>query len=395
MKMFDGEERFLFKVAIVLLIVAFSMLLMTSAMARPLASEYVTPYGVNAPWNIPVKDLPRHPQSSTYAGRFWNYSADRAGNFDLRFVNYTYPVYYVEDATTTLTVSGGNSTINGKQIPWNPDWSAAGGSDAQVIILDPATGREWNLWQASISGSTLNISNGSLVGSSERVDGSQTGDYRTKTNCWQPSRGIGCQYLMGLVQPEEVSNGVIRHALSVPIKNPSKTVYVPPATKLEHSGTEISNPIPEGMRFALDVTDAQIETYVATKPAAYQKLARAMAKALRDYGWFITDTSGSAGFQMEAVNSAGALWRAQGIDPASTTARDLMDGLISQSRIYALVPSDQYGDVTPPPDPEPEPGLCEEELASCEATNATLTNGFNAAVKRLQDQTACVEACLR
>jgi hypothetical protein len=128
----------------------------------------------------------------------------------------------------------------------------------------------------------------------------------------------------------------------MPIRNPSKTFYVAPATKLEHPGTEIANPIPEGMRFALDVTDAQIESWVATKPAAYQKLARIVARALRDYGWFITDTGGAANLQIEAEASAGALWRAQCIDPTSTTVRDLVDGLMTESRIYAIVPSDQY-----------------------------------------------------
>lgn len=387
--MLDSEERFLVKVAIVLLIVAFSMLLMTSAMARPAASQYVTPYGPTAPWNIPVKDLPRHPQSDMYASRMYTYAPANAGNFNLGFAEYTPPVYYIEDATAMYTVNGGYSTpngsINGTKIPWNPQWTASVGSDAQVILLDPVTGKEWNLWQVTISGSTLNVNGGSLV----------PGSYFTKTDGWPYSRGAGIQYFAMLVQPEELSRGVIKHALCAGVKNPSKTFYVPPATKLERSGTEIANPIPEGMRFALNITDAQIDTWVATKPSAYRKLARTVAVALRDYGWFVTDTAGGVSFPFEGAASAGNLWRAQGIDPASETVRDLLDGLITQSRIYTIVPSDQYGDVTPPPDPEPEPGSCEEELASCEATNATLTSGFNSAVKRLRDQTMCIEACLQ
>ncbi|HSA99779.1 MAG TPA: hypothetical protein VLE49_03945, partial [Anaerolineales bacterium] len=136
----------------------------------------------------------------------------------------------------------------------------------------------------------------------------------------------------------------------------SKTFYVAPATKLEHPGTEIANPIPEGMRFALDVTDAQIDSWVATKPSAYQKLARTVARALRDYGWFVTDTSGAAHLQFEAQASADALWKAQGIDPASATVRDLLDGLMTQSRIYTIVPSDQYPTQSLAP-PNPPSGI--------------------------------------
>ncbi len=41
-------------------------------------------------------------------------------NFDQPFNDYTYPVYYA-DATGNYTVNGGNGTINGKQMPWNPN----------------------------------------------------------------------------------------------------------------------------------------------------------------------------------------------------------------------------------------------------------------------------------
>ena len=318
---------------------------------RPSASSYVRPFGADAPWNVPVANLPKHPQSDLYASRLYNNStAARPGNFNSSFIDYTYPVFYTEDATTTYTVRGGYSTtngsINGSSIPWNPAWSAAPGTDAQIILLDAKTGKEWDLWQVSISGSTLSVSGGSQVG----------GDYRTKQDCWQYSRGIGCQYLAMLVRPEEIARGRIDHALSMTAINTSHTFYVAPATKLEHSGSEVANPIPEGMRFALDVTDAQIESWVATKPASYQKLARAVGYALRDYGWFITDTSGGASLQFEAQASAGALWKAQGVDPASSTATNLTDGLITQGRIYAIVPSDQYPNQSLAP-PNPPTGI--------------------------------------
>jgi hypothetical protein len=326
----------------------------TVADARETAAQYVRPFGPDAPWNVLVTNLPRHPQSATYASRLWS---GAGGNFNQSFVDYTYPVYYANAATGNYTVNGGNATINGKQMPWNPAWSAAGGSDAQVIVVDSATGREWDLWQVSVSGSTINISNGSLVGTGETASsGSVVGNYRTKVNGWVPSRGIGISYLAMLVRPEEITQGEIKHALSLPISNPSKASYVAPATKLEHSGSDSGDEIPEGMRFALDVTDAQIESWVATKPAAYQKLARTVAHALRDYGWFITDTSGAAHFQFEAQTSADALWKAQGIDPASSSATNLLDGLITQSRIYTIVPSDQYPNQSLAP-PNPPTGL--------------------------------------
>lgn len=315
-------------------------------MARP---TYVRPFGPKAPWNIPVAGIKKHPESATYADRFYNNAGDRAGNFNIGGAAYSFPVYYTTDAITEFTVKGGNSTINGTKIPWNPAWSQSSGTDGQVIVLDPATGREWDLWQVKTSGTTITISNGSLIGEGESVGSSnRVGDYRTKENGWVPSRGVGIQYLAMLVQPEEISIGKIDHALCCGIANPSKTFYVAPATKLEHPGGEISNPIPEGMRFALNITDAQIESYVKSKPSKYAQFCRTVATALREYGWFITDTSGGCHFQIEDIHSAGDLWSALGLDVASNELRDILDGLITKDKIYTLVPSDQYGDVEPP-----------------------------------------------
>ena len=295
--------------------------------------EYVRPYGPRAPWNVLVARLPRHPQSDLYRDRLW-YDAPRGhpGNFLLSFHEYTYPVYYVEDATGEYLVEARYRTANldGKRVPWNPEWRPAPGTDAQIILLDPATGREWNFWQVEFRDGVVHASNANLV----------EGDYRTKEDGFAFSRGVGIQYLAMLVRPEEVAQGRIRHALAMPIRNTDGTEYVAPATKLEHPGRPPG--IPEGMRFALDVTDEEIEEWIAALPPEIRHMksyARILARALREYGWFITDTSGGASLQHEAWVSAGEKWSALGLDEVP---RDLLKGLVQRERIYALVPSDQY-----------------------------------------------------
>jgi hypothetical protein len=56
-------------------------------------TQYKRPYGINAPWNIPVKKIPRHPDSDLFTGRLWNEGCNTPGNFNLTFDEYTYPVY--------------------------------------------------------------------------------------------------------------------------------------------------------------------------------------------------------------------------------------------------------------------------------------------------------------
>jgi hypothetical protein len=309
------------------------------AIAR--AEAYTRPYGPNAPWNVPAASVATHPQSALYAERLWSLGSATPGNVNLTFAGYTYPVYDVREATLEVTVSvKWRTALHGTKLPWNPAWKIPSGSDRQVILLDPPTGREWNLWQVSYKNGKLSCTNGNLV----------PGSYWTREVGFPPSRGCGIPYLAMLVRPQEVEAGEIRHALSMPVMNPDSQVYVAPATKLEGKSSAIVNGIPEGMRFVLDVSDAEIEAWIAALPSqlptATRRSARVIARALRDYGWFVTDTSGGAHLQFEEWGSAGAAWQALGLGTIVANwkeyPRDLLDGLLRRDRIRTLVPSDQY-----------------------------------------------------
>jgi hypothetical protein len=319
---------------------------------------YVRPFGPDAPWNIPVAGLPQAENSDELAAKLWNDSfTDREfRNFNINNTSYTYPVYEVTKDTPYYPVvdRSGWGNLGGTRIPFDPSWRAAPGSDAQIIILDPATGREWNLWQASFDGQSVVVSNGNLV----------PGSYFDKEDGFEPSRGVGIQYSAMLVRPEEVAQGVIQHALSMPIRNTSGSEFVAPGTKLEFPGVRPDG-IPEGTRFALDVTYEQIDAHLARLPSSVPDVTksslRTLMVAMKDYGWFITDTSGSAHFQLESTTSAQKEWEALGmIDRdygGAVYPRDALDGLITQSRIVAFVPSDEY----PPQTGEDDPSSSDDD----------------------------------
>ncbi len=133
------------------------------------------------------------------------------------------------------------------------------------------------------------------------------------------------------------------------LKNTDGDRFFPPATKVEHPG-RVKNGVPEGTRFVLTITDAELDDWVAALPdqlsPAGRDAARTIANALREYGWFITDTSGAAQIQFEARISAGSAWDELGLadnsEGAADLPRDLLDGLLTPERIYAIVPSDRY-----------------------------------------------------
>ncbi len=315
------------------------------------ASRFRRPFGDNAPWNIPVKNISEHPESDKYADLYWYGASNSPGSVHLSFDWYTYPVYYTCDATGYYHCrSRWTTNINGKEIPWNPEWLPAFGTDGQVIILDSINGYEWDLWQVRFERDTVFITNGNLVQAGETPgDGSDPGNYWTKENGFIPSRGVGIQYLAMLVRPRSIEQGVIEHALSNPIRNTCGEVFVPPATKLEHPGRPQG--IPEGMRFALRMSDDELDEWIGELhdrglPDNTIQAARIIARALIDYGWFITDTSGGCHLQFEDRYSAGERWEKLGLSHFEIDGRNyprhLLHGLFTRERIYALVPGDQY-----------------------------------------------------
>ena len=308
-------------------------------------AAYVRPYGANAPWNIPVAGLRTHPHSKLYSERLFYEQPYSPGEWTLTFQGYTYPVYEAAAATDEYVVRAryadwGN--LNTEKMPWNPSWRAPSGTDAQVIVLDPATGREWNLWQVKVNSQkgVIHCGSGSLV----------PGNYWTKTDGFPPPRGCGIQCLAMLVRPAEIENGVIPHALSMPIHSPHDSIYVPPATKLEGHPMALPTGIPEGMRFALAISDAEIDDWAASLPPqlgdAGKRSARVIATAMRDYGWFITDGGGAVHLQFEERLTAGRRWDALGLGNRNAEGqmypRDLICSLIKPERVYALVDSNKY-----------------------------------------------------
>ena len=54
----------------------------------------------------------------------------------------------------------------------------------------------------------------------------------------------------------------------MPVNGIDRTFYIPPATNTDGGLFGIDNGIPAGMRFALRVSDAEIEAWIANLPGA-------------------------------------------------------------------------------------------------------------------------------
>lgn len=208
------------------------------------------------------------------------------------------------------------------------------------------------------------------------------------------SRGVGIQLRAMLTTPEEVMAGEIRHALPLAVINTmfgpacmTKAVTDPsfgkscgealaPAGQFEKrdisggnngiglncgytpsissvvSDANRSKTIPEGMRFALEISDADIEAWLTSRATtdptyavgtARRQTAKIFAVAMRDYGWMITDSSCTSGLQMAsgANPATGALWQSLGVNADRSSGGDLLFGLLPRykDKVYALAPA--------------------------------------------------------
>lgn len=277
------------------------------------------PYSDDSPWNMPIGPSPAvHPLSSEAVGLI-------GGPITSDPTQYTYPLYLVDASTPVRTVelSGVYSNVTGSQwadttlttysgqavsVPLRDEFSPADGSDAQIIVVNPATGDEWGFWKlhrnsagawAATNGYHYNV----------YWDGHPP---RTASGSAFGSRGAGVTYLAGLVRPYEVARGRIDHALafafggSSAIDHPRNT-WVFPAAKSDGKSTDPRS-LPEGARLQLDpgVTDAELRALGCSEAAL------TIAHAMQEYGMYVVDNSGSDKVMLEYSGTAD--WSALGVD---------------------------------------------------------------------------------
>lgn len=364
-------------------------------------------------WNRPAAEFGASTRFAQYAERFWNYGSfggwddpDKRGALDVRFGDYSMPIYDAREATGTKSVyiaNFGYPPYAGYhvEIPWNDHWEPSSGNDAMMIVVNPDTGEAWSTWLLLKSNPSTCLTPSNIAagfrpfsdlcaGGASRLDNADgsVGDFRT-WNSYDSERGAGLPKLAMLTTPYEVRAGAIDHALALTVFNPmfgptcttdtidtaaagdSCGFYVSPATRMEWPETAYqgcganSQPtndetrrktVPQGMRFALDISDADLEAWLDER--GYQgpkrETARIFAVALRDYGMIVVETGcyGRAIAVDGFVNpQARAIWEELGITDDGTADR-LLDGLMTQDRVYVVEPAPLSPAIT-----EPRPGL--------------------------------------
>lgn len=265
------------------------------------------------------------------------------------------------------------------KIPWNPNWKTGMAGDNEIVILDDRPGKEgviYTIWGYNRDLLTCAVNSSRVCGASISIGRDHYGnvyDYRTYEG-YESTRGVGLSYYATLTTPDEVAAGEIRHALGISIPN---TSYGPdctlqqlgtaaegttcgtalaPASKFEWGGASsigggepyaslytLDKTIPEGMRFALNMTYTQIDQWAATtwpNNARRQETAKIFARAIKDYGMIVVDTNGARpDIQMAGgVNPDNATkWKNLAMGP-DLGSNDLLKSLLKTSNVWVVEP---------------------------------------------------------
>ncbi|RMG42450.1 MAG: hypothetical protein D6732_00855 [Methanobacteriota archaeon] len=276
----------------------------------------------SSPFNMKIIENPKiDPNSDQIINLLATNQAGESG-FIIGVEGWTYPIYFPDANTPTYDVPlteqySDNDTLFNVPIPdgATPDPQ----DDGHLVIIDLQNRVEYDLWQARKVGDGWEASWGNSIS----LD--SDGIYKYGFS----ARGSGFAASLGLVWPEEISNGAIEHALFFSIDDFAVKGGGPvrPATESDGVSDE-QYALPEGGRIQLDPT-LDLDSLGLT---AAEKV---IAKAMQEYGMILGDRGG--GIQLYAARPNNYDWGTTfgDVDPVDGFA-ELFDGKISIKQFRVL-----------------------------------------------------------
>jgi hypothetical protein len=234
-------------------------------------------YAARSPWNTPISPNASIDPDSALMVQTIVEAAQKQG-FLIAVGKWSWPLYYADATTELKTIRLTRSwaparTMTGVPIPSGAEPDPA--DDGHLVVVNTSTNCEYDFYEA------VKQDDGSWsAGWANTIKTTGSGWYEHGSS----ATGSGAAGAAGLIRPEELQSGVIPHALAFAYPYTKAGGAVLPATESD-GRTTITGAIPMGARVRLD--PSLDLSSLALKP--YELI---IAKAMQQYGMFLTDTGG-------------------------------------------------------------------------------------------------------
>jgi PKD repeat protein len=273
------------------------------------------PFRPDSPWNTPIPtEAQTHPDSDAIIAlaesEATNIRLTGWYNSSLWVVN-SNNVPLVTDATGAYPFDTWDPDFDADRhidvgIPITADTWPENTEDGHIVIVDPFKLLAWEMsrvsWNDYQNGghlcSTFNIWDITGTGVGDAREGWRSGA--------RGGRGSGFPVIAGMIRPEELEAGEIRHALVFTFDKNRQELHIPPASRTD--GTYSGNQYPlEGMRFQLNpsLTESDFDEW------GLSEHAKIVARALQKYGMFDGDNGGSMALQVQLLDQDSSQHRAE------------------------------------------------------------------------------------
>jgi hypothetical protein len=260
------------------------------------------PFSDDSPWNTPVGlKTVVHPKSdiimqriirtvanirlgNTYLPALWVVNQD---NMEKHFTAGTATPFDIWDPD--------NDRISNVPAPVNDTMWGEQTADGHISIIDPFQNILWEMsrfkgiYNNSVDCSTFNIWDLTGTGVGDPNEG-----LRAKA---RGGRGSGFPIIAGLIRPEEVQSGEIRHALCFTFDSVKRNTFHYPACRSDGKADLFDAPA-EGMLFQLnpELSEADFDSWGLSQGA------KVVARALQKYGMYLCDCGGPMALQLQLLD---------------------------------------------------------------------------------------------
>ncbi len=283
----------------------------TSPTPAPSGTSFGVPFNSNSIWNQAITNSPTldpnsAQQISTWAGlgQFTTIAGTPGDGWGVEVV-------YADANTPRRRVCGVDDSGNGSyycesSVPIPDNIQTPPDSDGKLTIIDTSTtpNHAWNFYQLRHSTRGTEDYTGGGFGAYGWVNPTSTGDgLRSYQGGQWGGRAAGSPYYGGLINPEEITQGHIDHALAISLNCSavSSNRIIWPARGSDGCGGTGTNVLGYGARVQLDPA-------LDINSLGLSAGGRVIARALQTYGAWVLETGGTnfALYAREFVTSTGA-----------------------------------------------------------------------------------------